>query len=772
MLRLRSRVWFAPPIFVRGSPVTIVESLESARQVLSVLRNLPASSVVAWNIEATDVDVKRFHTAGTGGRVLCASCTSVDADFGGGSRSVFIDAMPLSESSDDDGEAGGEILKEFRAYFQDPLALKCSHSVVDDYHVLLQHGITLQGIEADTRYLTRLFNTALSSWEGRLDADSEAPSTERGYDLRASVSSLKLRETPLEFADKRTDRFLKRLNGSKIAHLSSTMRPYWVGKSVESSFLTLDLFSFLKAELLNSEWTSAVFSGSKSMWDLASAVHKPLIHVLAQVEDTGMAIDTALLDKVRSDTQKLVDFHTAEFRAACSSMRDPADPSQFLNTDADLINPHSAQHVRQLLFGYPSERPGEWFTYKSGKEKQKIPPRATFGEMTISGIGLRPIKSKLNKKRLADYSAKGLPSVNQKLLAEYAGSNPEEGKYGRAADEDQLAKFGETYVAQACRMLYHLLSVGKYQYVLSSFVDPLHEKVVNGRIHPSLSLDTSTGRLACKKPNLHNPPNASDTLGVRAVFTAPGDDVLIVADYSQLELRILAHVTSCESMIRSLNAGGDYHSWTAVDMFPHVRNAVETNACSIHEVKQKYPAERSKAKAVNFSIAYGKCARSIAEDMDCQLAEAEQLLTTWYATKPEVAAWKTDTVFRARVAKKVESILGRTRDIPHIDNKLWKGRSERAAVNHCIQGSAADIAICAMIQIGQSEELKRLGFRLLMQIHDEFILQGPQAHAEAAKTILVDLMQNPFRMMNPDFKFKVRLEVDAGIGKNWLVAKP
>jgi DNA polymerase-1 len=158
--------------------------------------------------------------------------------------------------------------------------------------------------------------------------------------------------------------------------------------------------------------------------------------------------------------------------------------------------------------------------------------------------------------------------------------------------------------------------------------------------------------------------------------------------------------------------------------------------------------------------------------MNCELKEAEELLARWYASKPEVAQWKAETVFKAQVNKKVSSILGRTRDIPHIDKKLWKGRSERAAVNHCIQGSAADIAICAMVQIGTSPRLAELGYKLLMQIHDEFIIEGPISHAEEAKSILVDLMRNPFRTLNPEYRFKVPLEVDAGVGPNWLLAKP
>ena len=787
-----------PSVCIRGCPVTIVDSVESADRVLSILEALPRSAVVAWNIEATDVDTKRFHTAGTGGRVLCATCTAYGVDFGNGSTTVFIDAIPVGDESDSDTgdhEETSPVLERFKGYFEDPNRLKTSHSFADDYHVLLRHGISLRGIESDTRYLARLANTALSSWEGvarKQDslvadvAEDVMPTvSQKGYDLRASAEAFNL-TIPVEYTDKKLEKFLKKLNGSKIAHFSSTMRPYWIGRTAECAHLTLDLHDELKDRLKESRWKSEVTGEAElTMWDMATMIHRRLISVLAAVEHTGIGIDRTFLEAVRAKAAGLVDHHTSEFRRICSQMKDPSDPSRLLNPDAHLINPHSTQQLRQLLFGYPSAKPSEWFAYGTKADGKRVPNVATFklpsgtAEFEIRGIGLRAIKSKMKKKRLSDFSSKGAPSVNQKLLSEFAGKDPEAGVLGRAADEDQLKKFGETYVSQSCAMLHHLLNVGKFQYVLGSFIDPLIEKVVaDSRIHPSLSLDTSTGRLVCRKPNLHNPPNASDTLGVRAAFAAAPGNCLVVADYSQLELRILAHVTECESMIASLNAGGDYHSWTAVEMFPHVRAAVDAGTCSVTgagglpSVKHLFAAERSKAKAVNFSIAYGKCARSIAEDMDCQLAEAEELLASWYASKPEVARWKSDVVFNARVTKQVESILGRTRDIPHIDKKLWKGRSERAAVNHCIQGSAADIAICAMIQIGESLELKKLGFKLLMQIHDEFILEGPIEGADEAKRILIHLMQSPFQTLSPGYTFRVPLEVDAGVGPNWLVAKP
>ena len=758
----KKNVALSPPVLVRGSPVTIVDSVETARRVVNVLNSLPLSRVVAWNIEATEVDMKRFHTAGTGGRVLCASCAAEGADFGNESSTVFIDALQ-----------SGQVLSEFKKYFEDSKRLKCSHSSADDFHVLIQQGIAFRGIEADTRCLSRLANTSLGSWEG-----SASGTESKGYDLRACAGNFDCGEVEPE--DKKKEKFIAKLNGSKIAHFSPTMRPYWIKRTVENACITLDLFEKLKHKLQYTEWTSQVLGNSRreendenllNMYDLARMVHKPLLEVLAEVERTGMALDLKFLESIRKETLKIVEKYEKQFQSVCAEMRDPSDPTRFLNPDADLINVHSPQHVRQLLFGYPCEDNLEWFTY--GKDLQTIPNRQEFQvpassvAISISGIGLRAIKSKMNKKRLSDYSNKGLPSVNQKLLVEYAGKDPERNIFGRAMDSDQLGKFGSLYAQQGCLMLHSLVNITKYQYVLSSFIEPLIEKAVSGRIHPSLSLDTSTGRLACKKPNLHNPPNASDTLGVRAAFICGSEKhCLIVADYSQLELRILAHVTNCKSMIESLNAGGDYHSRTAMDMFPHVRD------CPVDEIKHKYPAERSKAKAVNFSIAYGKCARSIAEDMDCDLKEAADLLSRWYESKPEVAEWKAETVFKAKVKKQVESILGRTRDIPHIDNKLWKGRSERAAVNHCIQGSAADIAICAMVQIGKSEQLKKLGFKLLMQIHDEFIIEGPSQNATEAKAILVDLMQNPFRSLNPLYQFKVPLEVDAGVGPNWLVAKP
>jgi DNA polymerase-1 len=771
-------------VHVRGRPVTIVDSVRSAQMMSKLLMQLSPEAVTAWKIEPCDLDTKRFHTAGhLGGRILCAACTVKGVDFGGGSQSLFIDAYPQGEQSEcDESSAVSPILSEFQAFFEDDSKLKCSHSIVEDFHVLKHHGITLRGIESDTRYLARLANTALSSWEGTAD-----DSRESGYDLRTLSNTY--RSAGQEFFDPKIDRFLRKFNGAKIAHYSAAMRPYWISRTVENAFLTLELRERLREELEASPWITEVLDNpDRSMWDLANTIHRPLITILAELEAEGIGVDVGLLTSIRSTTRSRLGEHLKGFRDACGSMKDPLDPSSYLNCDADMINPASPPQIRQLLFGCPTTKQSELFCFSEKGTKRCFPRQEVFSApfdgsqvpISIHGIGLRPILSRMNKKRLSDFSSRGLPSVNRKVLVEYSGTDPINGIFGKAIEKDQLGRFGTEYARHGAIMLYHLAKLGKYEYVLSSFIDPLLDRVHGDgyRIHPSLSLDTSTGRLVCRKPNLHNPPNAADILGLRSVFRASRGNVLIVADYSQLELRILAHVTNCKSMISSLAAGGDYHSWTAVDMFDHVRSAVNTGRCSvipvpqIPTVKQMFPSERSKAKVVNFSIAYGKCARSIAEDIDCPLHEAEELLSNWYSGKPEVAGWKVDTVFRARISKKVTSILGRTRDIPLIDNKLWKSRSERAAVNHCIQGSAADIAICAMIRIGMNGELRRLGFKLLMQIHDEFIIEGPESHAHQAKAILVDIMQNPFQTLSQSYALHVPLDVDVGVGKTWAEAKP
>ena len=180
--------------------------------------------------------------------------------------------------------------------------------------------------------------------------------------------------------------------------------------------------------------------------------------------------------------------------------------------------------------------------------------------------------------------------------------------------------------------------------MLANFILPLQEfsnADPRGRVHCSLNLNTETGRLSARRPNLQNQPALEkDRYKIRAAFTAEPGNMLVVCDYGQLELRLLAHISRCESMLEAFKLGGDFHSRTAVGMYPAIREAVDRGEVIIEHdgdgpppaplVKSVYASERRKAKTLNFSIAYGKTAHGLSKDWDVSLSEAQDTLERWY----------------------------------------------------------------------------------------------------------------------------------------------
>lgn len=237
------------------------------------------------------------------------------------------------------------------------------------------------------------------------------------------------------------------------------------------------------------------------------------------------------------------------------------------------------------------------------------------------------------------------------------------------------------------------------------------------RIHCSLNLNTETGRLSSRKPNLQNQPALEkDQFKIRDAFVAEEGNTLIVADYGQLELRLLAHITRCRSMIEAFEAGGCFHSRTAVGMYRHVREAVESGKVllewdyskgppTVPLVKDTYGSERRKAKTLNFSIAYGKTVMGLAADWyhisrlflpysfndhlrrGISNEDAQKQLDAWYADRPEVDGWQKKTKESAKKDGRVHTIMGRYRNLENA--KLSRGalqsRALRAAINTPIQ---------------------------------------------------------------------------------------
>lgn len=319
-----------------------------------------------------------------------------------------------------------------------------------------------------------------------------------------------------------------------------------------------------------------------------------------------------------------------------------------------------------------------------------------------------------------------------------------------------------------------------------------------GRVHCSLNINTETGRLSARRPNLQNQPALEkDRYRVRRAFTADmaAGRTLVVADYGQLELRLLAHMANCPSMLAAFAAGGDFHSRTAMGMYDHIRAAVEAGDVALEReeggvpggggggpqppplLKDVFASERRRAKVLNFSIAYGKTAHGLARDWGTTVDEAAATVERWYADRPEVQAWQEATRQEARRAGRVRTLLGRTRILPDaLVGRNGRPRASarayqhalRAAINSPIQGSAADVATAAMLAIAACPRLRGLGWTLLLQVHDEVILEGPRATVEEAQALVVHHMEHPFEGTNP---LRVALVVDAKHADNWYDAK-
>ncbi|MEJ2668298.1 MAG: DNA polymerase, partial [Deinococcales bacterium] len=289
----------------------------------------------------------------------------------------------------------------------------------------------------------------------------------------------------------------------------------------------------------------------------------------------------------------------------------------------------------------------------------------------------------------------------------------------------------------------------------STYLDPLPGLVDarTGRLHTTFNQAVvATGRLSSTNPNLQNIPVRTE-LGrqIRRAFIADEGSLLLVADYSQIELRVLAHVADEPVLISAFRRGEDIHRRTAAEVY----------GVGPEEVTSEM---RRRAKVVNFGILYGMGARRLSADLDIDLAEAERTIATYFERYPRVRAYIDDTLAFCREEGYVETLLGRRRLIPdiHSPNRNAREYAERTAYNMPIQGSAADIMKLAMLRL--APELERLGGRLLLQVHDEVVAEVPAARAETAAQATREAMADAYAL-------EVPLVADVGVGPNWLEAK-
>ncbi|XP_047970540.1 DNA polymerase I B, chloroplastic/mitochondrial-like [Salvia hispanica] len=784
--------------------VLVVDSIHAAREVVHLLTTQYKDLVHACDTEVANIDVKE-ETPVDHGEVICFSIYSgPEADFGNGKSCIWVDVL----------DGGGEgLIKEFAPFFEDPSIKKVWHNYSFDSHIIENYGLKLSGFYADTMHMARLWNSSRR--------------TEGGYSLEA------LTRDPVVMSDAKKGPgekvlgkvSMKNIFGRKklkkdgsegkiivippVEELQRDERKLWICYSALDSISTLSLYESLEKKLLKTPWSvDGQYQGS--MFDNYCKYLRPFGELLVKMEREGMLVDRSYLAEIEKVAKVEQQIAADRFRKWASK----------LCPDAKDMNVGSDAQLRQLFFGGMQNRkdPNEFLPVKKEFKVPNVDNIIEEGKKKATKFRKIVLSKPEGVNMVADkFTPSGWPSVSGDALKTLAGKVSADFDFLDEEDEEELPEeenqissmdngapqsvdrdisaYGTAYSAfgggqagiEACHAIAALCEVCSIDSLISNFILPLqgnHISGKDGRIHCSLNINTETGRLSARRPNLQNQPALEkDRYKIRQAFIAAPGNSLIVADYGQLELRILAHLANCKSMLEAFKAGGDFHSRTAMNMYPHIRKAVENKDVLLEWhpqpgedkppvplLKDAFGSERRKAKMLNFSIAYGKTTVGLARDWKVSREEAQETVNLWYSDRQEVLHWQTLRKKQAHNYHCVNTLLGRARHFPSLKNasSAHKAHIERAAINTPVQGSAADVAMCAMLQISRNKRLKELGWRLLLQVHDEVILEGPTESSEEAKAIVVDCMSNPFDGKNI---LRVGLSVDAKCAQSWYAAK-
>lgn len=406
----------------------------------------------------------------------------------------------------------------------------------------------------------------------------------------------------------------------------------------------------------------------QGLWELYETVERPLVSVLARMEQAGVVVDVPRLNRLSS-----------EF--------------------ADRL-----EQIEKEIYSHA----GGTFNIASGPQLRDI----LYDRLKLPILGKTP---------------KGEPSTAAEVLEELAPLHP---LPRLLIEHRQLAKLKSTYLD-----------------ALPGEVGP------DGRVHASFNQTVAaTGRLSSSDPNLQNiPVRTEQGRQIRQAFVAPGEDwVLLTADYSQIELRMLAHFCQDAGLMHAFASGHDIHSVVAAQIF----GVPETDVTE---------EQRRQAKTVNFGVIYGLSAYGLSSRLGITQHEAAEFIEAYFGRYPGIDAWMTSVLEEAKSTGYVKTILGRRRPIQGIKSTTGrqKNLAERTAINTVIQGSAADLIKMAMISIDRELASVSPKSRLILQIHDELVLEVPKADLAKVKDFVRD-------RMNTAIALKVPVEVDAAAGPNWL----
>jgi DNA polymerase-1 len=408
---------------------------------------------------------------------------------------------------------------------------------------------------------------------------------------------------------------------------------------------------------------------ARELTDLYERVERPLVRVLARMEDYGVKIDRDFLEGLRAELAQSCEELVARIHAHAG----------------EEFNVNSTPQLRQVLF---------------------------------DKLGLAPVKKT---------------------------------KTGPSTDADSLQKMAEEHP-----IIEDLLRYREVEKLRSTYADALPPLIgEDGRIHGTFKqTDTTTGRISSESPNLQNVPvRTADGREMRRAFIADEGCGLLTADYSQIELRVLAHLTDDPGLIEAFSRSADIHTTTAAMVFGVGEQDVD-------------PFQRRFAKVVNFGLAYGMEAYGLGQRLGVPTEEAREILDNYFASFPSVKEFMDSTVREAKQRGYTTTIFGRRRQITELssDNFRIRQMGERMAQNAPVQGSAADVFKLAMVDLDRALEDAGLRSRMILTVHDELVLEVPLDERERVETLVREVMESVCTL-------KVPLLVDIGFGLTWADAK-
>ncbi|MFN5786101.1 MAG: DNA polymerase I [Flavobacteriia bacterium] len=591
----------------------LITKPEERKELLELLLK---QDQVCFDTETTDIDALHAELVGM--------------SFSYKAREAFYVAVPA------DQEDAQKIVDEFKPFFESQKIEKIAHNIKYDLKVLHRYGIKVSGPTFDTMVAHYLIN----------------PESKQSMDFLAEFY-LKYKPVSIETLIGKKGKGQGNMRDLKPEEVSDY--------ACEDADITFQLKQLFEPEV-NKDHLKELFYN----------LEMPLVNVLKDMEQEGIAIDVKALKDYSADLEKIL-----------------------LQLEKDI-----------------KEAAGMDFNVDSPKQ---------LGEVLFDHLKIDP---KAKKTKTGQY----------------------------ATSEDILLK-----LEKAHPMIPMILEYRQLRKLKSTYVDPLPTMCdkVDGRVHTNfMQTVTATGRLSSNNPNLQNIPIKTEKgREIRKAFIPRDKDhVLISADYSQIELRIIAALSSDKHMVEAFHNNHDIHTATASRVF-HV---------PMNEVTRE---QRGAAKAVNFGILYGQSAFGLAQSLNISRTEAKSIIDSYFEEFSALKSYMDKVMLDARDKGFVETIMKRRRYLPDINsaNAVVRGYAERNAINAPIQGSAADIIKMAMIKLHHTLELHHLKSKMILQVHDELVFDVPKDEVDVMKALVKECMEHALEVGVP-------IDVEVGVGENWLDA--